>query len=165
MRYVTTVGEKEYLVEIIDEVHVLLNGKMVRVDFDTLNEQPIFSLLVDGNSYEAYVYAWEEAWQVLLHGRLYQMTVIDESEKKLRLASTSGVSERAEYHLKAPMPGMVISMPVLEGQEVRKGEVLAILESMKMHNELKSPRDGKVNRMRVKTGDTVEQQQTILSVI
>ena len=63
------------------------------------------------------------------------------------------------------MPGLVVAIPIEEGQEVKKGQVLLILKSMKMQNELKSPRDGKVNRIKVKTGETVEQKQTLLSVM
>ena len=48
---------------------------------------------------------------------------------------------------------------------VQKGQVLLILESMKMQNELKSPKDGTIQRIRVKPGDTVEQKQTLLNVI
>jgi biotin carboxyl carrier protein len=91
--------------------------------------------------------------------------VEDEGEKRLRVASSGSMGEGAEYLLKAPMPGLVISVPVSEGQEVQKGEVLAILESMKMQNELKSPRAGTVTRLRVSTGDNVEQYQTMLSVV
>jgi len=58
----------------------------------------------------------------------------------------------------------VIVIPVAEGQEVKKGQVLLILESMKMQNELKAPRDGKVSRIRVKPGESVEQKQALLSV-
>ena len=63
------------------------------------------------------------------------------------------------------MPGLVIAVPVEEGQPVEKGDVLLILESMKMQNELKSPRAGKVSRVRVAPGDRVEQKQTLLSVV
>jgi biotin carboxyl carrier protein len=63
------------------------------------------------------------------------------------------------------MPGMVISIPVQDGQAIHKGDVLVILESMKMQNELRSPRDGKVTRIRIKAGDRVEQKETILSVV
>jgi biotin carboxyl carrier protein len=62
------------------------------------------------------------------------------------------------------MPGLVVAIPVEEGRAVKKGQVLLILESMKMQNELKSPRDGTVGRVRVKAGETVEQKQTLLSV-
>ena len=74
------------------------------------------------------------------------------------------MSEAGEYHLKAPMPGMVVSILVEEGQEIEQGQVLLILESMKMQNELKSPRAGTVGRVRVKPGESVEQRQTLLSV-
>ena len=50
-------------------------------------------------------------------------------------------------------------------RNVAKGDVLIILESMKMQNELKSPQDGKISRMRVKVGDNVERKQTLLSVV
>jgi biotin carboxyl carrier protein len=60
---------------------------------------------------------------------------------------------------------MVISIPVNEGQTIHKGDVLAVLESMKMQNELRSPRDGKVIRVRIKPGERVEQKETILSVV
>jgi biotin carboxyl carrier protein len=63
------------------------------------------------------------------------------------------------------MPGLVISIQVKENQVIAQGEVLVILESMKMQNELKSPRDGIISRIRVKEGDSVERKQTLLSVI
>jgi biotin carboxyl carrier protein len=63
------------------------------------------------------------------------------------------------------MPGLVVTILVEEGQSIKKGQVLLILESMKMQNELKSPRDGVIGRVRVKAGETVEQKQTLLSVM
>jgi len=119
---------------------------------------------VDGKSHESYVQRGDDNWQVLLRGRLYPVTVEDEREKRLRAAAGAGVEESGEFHLKAPMPGLVVAIPVEEGQEVKKGQVLLILESMKMQNELKSPRDGKVNRIKVKAGESVEQKQPLLSV-
>ncbi len=63
------------------------------------------------------------------------------------------------------MPGLVVAIPVSEGQAVNKGDVLVVLESMKMQNELKSPRSGTISRQRVKIGDSVELKQTLLSVV
>lgn len=165
MRYITTIGEREFLVEIIDETHIMLDGKPYQVDIDQIADQPVYTVLLDGSSYESYVYAGQEGWQVLLQGRSYQAQVIDEREKRLRAASESGLGESAEFHLKAPMPGLVVSVPVSEGQKVEKGDVLVLLESMKMQNELKSPRQGTISRIRVNIGERVEQQQTLLSVI
>jgi biotin carboxyl carrier protein len=165
MRYVTVIGDREFLIEIIDERHLLVDGVPFEVDFDAISDQPVFSLLVDGNSYESYVYPGEEGWQVLLHGRLYQAVVEDERERRLRAALGSRVAEREEFHLRAPMPGLVVAIPVTEGQHVEKGDVLLILESMKMQNELRTPRAGTISRLKVKKGDSVELRQTLLSVV
>ena len=164
MKYITTVEGKQFVVEIIDDKHVSVDGKIYNIDFESVSGQPVYSLIVDGKSHEAYVQQGDENWQVLLRGRLYPATVEDEREKRLRAAAGGGVAETGEFHLKATMPGLVVTIPVSEGQEVKKGQVLLILESMKMQNELKAPRDGKVSRIRVKPGESVEQKQALLSV-
>jgi biotin carboxyl carrier protein len=164
MRYITTVEDKQFLIEIVDEKHISVDGKVYEVDFESVSGQPVYSLIVDGRSHEAYVAAGESEWQVLLRGRLFPVTVEDEREKRLRSAAGGDVAQTGEFHLRAPMPGLVVAIPVEEGQQVKKGQVLLILESMKMQNELKSPRDGTVGRIRVKAGETVEQKQTVLSV-
>ena len=165
MRYITTIEGREFQIEVLDERHVLLDGQIYAVDFNSVGNQPVYSLLLDGKSYEAYVYQGEEDWQVLLHGRLYDMQVEDEREKRLRATARSGPSESGDFHLKAPMPGLVVAIRVSEGQEIQKGDVLLVLESMKMQNELKAPRGGIIARLRVEEGDSVEQHQTLLSVV
>jgi biotin carboxyl carrier protein len=165
MKYITTVGDKQFLVEIIDDRHVSVDGKIYEVDFESVSGQPVYSLIVNGKSHESYVAQVDDIWQVLMRGRLYPVSVEDEREKRLRAAAGGGIAETGEFHLKAPMPGLVVTIPVAEGQDVTKGQVLLILESMKMQNELKSPRDGKVNRIKVKAGESVEQRQTLLSVM
>jgi acetyl/propionyl-CoA carboxylase alpha subunit len=164
MKYVTTIGEREYIIEIVDERHIIVDGTQYQVDFDTVSDQPVFSLILDGQSYESYVYPGEDGWQVLLYGSLYLVKVEDEREKRLMDSMGSRVADREDFHLRAPMPGLVIAVPVEEGQQVERGDVLVLLESMKMQNELKSPRPGKIARVRVKPGDSVEQRQTLLSV-
>ncbi len=164
MKYITTVNGKEYTIEIIDERHIIVDGRQITVDFNSVSGQPVYSMLVDGKSFEGFVYPGEEAWEVLLMGRQYPVTVEDEREKRLRAAAGGSVSEAGKFYLKSPMPGMVVTILVEEGQEVEQGQVLLILESMKMQNELKSPRAGTVGRIRVKPGESVEQRQTLLSV-
>jgi biotin carboxyl carrier protein len=165
MKYITTVNGKEYNIEILDDQHISLEEKLLDIDFKSVADQPVFSLIIDGKSYEAYVYTEEENIQVLFQGRSFSISVEDEREKRLRAAGGSTVSENAEYLLRSPMPGMVISIPVSEGQKVKKGDVLLILESMKMQNELKSPREGILSRVKVQPGDNVEQRQILLSVV
>ena len=164
MKYITTVEDKQYAIEIIDDKHIRVNDIVYNIDFENVSGQPVYSLIVDGKSHEAYVQQGDDNWQVLLRGRLYPAVVVDEREQRLRAAAGGGVAETGEFHLKAPMPGLVVAIPVAEGQDVKKGQVLLILESMKMQNELKAPRDGKINRIKVKPGESVEQKQALMSV-
>jgi len=165
MKYIATVEGKEILVEVLDDKHVSVNGRVYQVDFESVVGQPVYSLIVDGKSHEGYVRPGDDdAWQVLLHGRLYPVSIVDEREKRLRAAAGGDVAETGEFHLKAPMPGLVVAIPVTEGQAVKKGQVLIVLESMKMQNELKAPRDGVIHRIKVKAGESVEQKQSLLSV-
>jgi biotin carboxyl carrier protein len=165
MKYVTTVEGKEFTIEIIDEHHVILDGTPYEIDFVTVGDQPVYSLLVNGESYDAHVYPDDNLWQIMFQGGVYSADVEDEREKRLRAAMSGGVAEHQEYHLRAPMPGLVVAVPVHEGQAINKGEVLLVLESMKMQNELRSPRAGTVARLRIKPGDRVEQKDTMMSVV
>lgn len=164
MKYITTVDGKEFEVEIVDDKHIRIGERLLTVDFESVSGQPVFSVIIDGKSYESFISESDEGWQVLMRGKQYQITVEDEREKRLRAAAGGGVAEGGEFNLKAPMPGLVVAIPVAEGQEIKKGQVLIILESMKMQNELKSPKDGIVERIRVKAGESVEQKQSLLSV-
>ena len=164
MKYITLVKGQEYTIELLDEHHVRLNDRVIEVDLVGLANQPLYSLIADGKSYEAFVYRGEEGWQVLMLGTLYDVEVIDEREYLLRQQKKSAVAETGPFHLKAPMPGLIVAVPVEEGQEVRKGDVLVVLESMKMQNELKSTRDGKVTRVLVKPGQNVDKRQTLVTV-
>lgn len=165
MKYVTTVNGTEYLVELLDEHHVIVNGKPYEINFVQVGSQPVYSLLVDGTSIDAHVYQEDVNWQVSFQGRMYDTIVEDEREKRLRASLGGAAEDQGEFHLKAPMPGLVVAIPVEPGQAVQKGDVLLILESMKMQNELKSPRAGIVSRVKVSAGERVEKKDTLLSVV
>ena len=64
--------------------------------------------------------------------------------------------------LKAPMPGLVVDVPVQEGQQVSKGDTLLILEAMKMENALKATADATVKKIAVKKGDAVEKNTVLI---
>jgi len=166
MKYATTINDKTYIIEINDDRKVVVDGVEYAVDFESVSGQPVYSLLIDGRSYEAYVSEdeAEEGWQVLVHGALSTVRVQDERELRLRSAAGGVAAEGGEYHLKSPMPGLIVAVPVTEGQTVAKGDILVVLESMKMQNELKSPREGTVTRVRVKAGDGAEQNQVLVTV-
>jgi propionyl-CoA carboxylase alpha chain len=74
----------------------------------------------------------------------------------LRSATDSGKS------VKCPMPGLVVSIAVTEGQEVKVGETLAVVEAMKMENILRAERDGVVKAIHVRAGESLAVDQAML---
>jgi biotin carboxyl carrier protein len=166
MIYATKVGDKTYTIEINDDRKVIVDGVEYAIDFEPVSGQPVYSLLIDGRSYEAYIYEADDAdaWHVLLRGDLHTVLVQDEREQRLRATAGGIASAAGELTIKAPMPGLIVAVPVTEGQAIKKGEIMVVLESMKMQNELKAPRDGTIGRVRAKPGESVEQNQVLLSL-
>jgi len=165
MKYIASIGDQEFEVDIIDKHEVKVNGRLYKINFKAVSGQPVFSLLADNGSYQAHVFDSEDdELQILLRGTLYKVLVEDEREKRLRAAAGGGGSASGDLLLKSPMPGLIVQIPVKVGDKVSAGDVLIILESMKMQNELKSSKDGKVTHIEVKEGDNVEQRQNLLIV-
>ena len=100
-------------------------------------------------------------YKVNVNGTLYEITleVVDESEVKAPAASASAPvsapAPSAGEKISAPMPGTILAVNVKDGQKVKKGEVLMVLEAMKMENEILAPSDGTVASLGVSKGASV----------
>lgn len=66
--------------------------------------------------------------------------------------------------LKCPMPGTIISVNVSVGQQVKLGDVVVVLEAMKMENEIKAPKDGTITSVNVNKGDAVESGTLLVTI-
>jgi propionyl-CoA carboxylase alpha chain len=71
-------------------------------------------------------------------------------------------SKHSANQLRCPMPGLVVAIDAAEGQEVRAGDILAVVEAMKMENVLRAERDGTVKRIVAKAGDTLAVDAVIM---
>lgn len=124
-------------------LHILNNNRSFNVEILEVNqEEKIQTIKVNGNTYTV---AIEDKYDILLKQLGMEMT------------STNKVQD-----VKAPMPGLVIKVTVEEGQEVKKGDSLLILEAMKMENILKSTRDGIVSKVLVAKGDKIEKNAVLI---
>lgn len=164
MKYIANVNDNEYEIIIESETEILVNGERYQIDFQYLDGGGILSLLLNNRSLEAVVNEHEDSWEVLTKGELYSVQVQDERTYRLAQARGTAVSVTGEVSLKSPMPGLIVSVPVAEGDVVQKGDKVIILESMKMENELRSPRDGIISRIQVKPGDSVEKDQPLVII-
>jgi biotin carboxyl carrier protein len=164
MKYQTIVNGQTFEIEINEDGQILVNGEARAIDFRVLREGELYSLLLDHDSFEAVVEEREDGYHVLMTGDLYEVQVTDERSRRLASAFMAFGDTAGEVVIRAPMPGMIVRVPVVEGQAVAKGETLVILESMKMENELKAPRDGTVHRISVRPGDNVEQNKVLVTL-
>ena len=165
MKYFTTINETEYEIEIDHDNQIRVNGEVYGVDFQQLPEGGMVSLLLQQRSFEAAVEEQEgNRWDVLIQGELYEVQVQDERSYRLAAARGVGTAVTGEATIKAPMPGLIIAVPVSPGQVVQKGDKVVILESMKMENELRSPRDGVVLRVNAQPGGSVEKDAVLVVI-
>ena len=164
MKYSTTVGDKTFIVEVNRENQVTVDGEDVPVDLISIDRATAFSLLLDNQSYEVLVNEEGNDYQVMVLGHLFTVHVEDERARRLAQASRGFIPGGGEIQVKAPMPGLIVAIPVAEGQIVKRGDVLVVLESMKMENEIKALRDGTVTAVRVQLRQNVEQGQTLVTI-
>ncbi len=93
---------------------------------------------------------------------VYEAQVLD--ERALMMAMRRGGLGGGSGEVPAPMPGLIVTVPVAVGQEVSQGQTVVILESMKMQNELKSPISGVVESVAVEAGQTVDKNQILIVI-
>lgn len=165
MKYQATVNGKKFDIEITKDGALFVNGQPRDVDFVPLGDT-LFSLISESASVEVLFNEVENSSsiEVLSSGRQYTVNVLD--ERALLLGSRRGgdVGDSGEVSIRAPMPGLIVDVPVSEGDEVAKGQTVVILESMKMQNELKAPRDGVVQRVGAAPGESVEQNKVLITL-
>ncbi|HFQ94168.1 MAG TPA: biotin/lipoyl-binding protein [Anaerolineae bacterium] len=166
MKYITTVNDEEFIIEIDHEDEITVNGVRYDIDFQQLTEDGNeLSLILNKRSLEAVAEERNGVWQVLTLWELYSVKVQDEYSYRLAQARGEDAHETGDAAIKSPMPGLIVSVVVEEGDAVAKGDKVVILESMKMENELRAPRDGVVGRISVAAGDSVEKGQVLAVIV
>ena len=105
-----------------------------------------------------------KAYKVTVNGNVYEITleVVDKADIKAAPAPVAAApapvasAPAGGEAIKAPMPGTILKVNVSNGQAVKKGDVLFVLEAMKMENEIMAPCDGTVASVGVASGASVE---------
>lgn len=158
-----TVNKKDFTIEQTDD-KFFVNGNTLNWDVVNLNNGH-FHILHEGKSYQAEVVKTEAATKSVtlkINNNRYTVELKDKFDLLLEKMGISNASASKVNNIKAPMPGLIINLKVAEGDAVKAGDQLLILEAMKMENILKSPGDGVVKKIKVKKGDSVEKNQVLI---
>lgn len=102
--------------------------------------------------------------QLKINGKTISVKLEDKYDELLKKLGMDAASSQKIGDLKAPMPGLVVNIPVSEGDVIKKGDVLLILEAMKMENALKAVADATVKKIVVKTGQAVDKNQILIQL-
>ena len=110
---------------------------------------------IDGSAHIAHVAKVGDDWWIHLDGRIHMVTGHEPGSS----SDSSG-----EGGLTAPMPGTILEVHVKEGQRVREGQTLLVMEAMKMESGVKAPVAGTVAEIHVSAGDTVQAGAPLLTL-
>lgn len=143
-------AESGYLLKLGDEQH--------RVSLKPKGEH-CFDLVVNDQSQRVWL-TWSGN-QLFVHigGRNSMLEIEDLS------GPSGGTGAAGSNQLSAPMPGTVISLSVAEGDKVAKGQVLMVIESMKMETSIKAIEDSQVERIHYSSGETFERNALLISLL
>jgi biotin carboxyl carrier protein len=125
----------------------------------------VYHLIKDYKSYTLEIVkhiSEEKKLYVKINNTPYTLSIKDKYDELLHNLGLDNLAVKKVNDVKAPMPGMVFKILVEEGQEIKKGDPLIVLEAMKMENVLKSPTDGAIKKIAVTKGVAVEKNQILI---
>ncbi len=141
---------------------VKIGKKNIRVKSDWTFTSPLFVGEIDGEELTVQVDRRATGYRLFHSGAQLDVSVYTAREAELaRLMPHKPPPDLSKFLL-SPMPGLLVSLAVKEGQEVKAGETLAIVEAMKMENVLKAERDGTVKKIHQAAGASLAVDQMIL---
>ena len=136
----------------------------IKFDCIALNENS-FSLIINGRSHILTINKKMDGYEIIIDHHVYFIKVLDKLDL---LLEKFGIQSNSSQHLgevHALIPGLVSNIFVKEGDKVKLGEKLIILEAMKMENEINSPIAGEIKQIHINSGDKVEKGELIMELV
>ena len=148
------------------KINVKIENQTYEVNIGDLNTRPIIAT-IDGQNFE--VYPEEQvrvATPVAVSAPMVQAAMPTPAPVAAPAAApaNSAPAGKSGAAVIAPIPGVIVTIGVKEGDQVKKGQELLVLEAMKMKNSIRAQRDGKVVSIKVKIGDHVIHSQALLEL-
>ncbi len=164
MRYHVSLGGRDLAVDLHADA-VEIDGRRHEVDLRSLAAGDVYTLVVDGRAHRVIAESeGEGSWRLVVDGVPFEAEAIDERTRAIRELAGAGAGASGPRPLRAPMPGLLVKVEVREGDLVRPGDGLVIVEAMKMENELRASVEARVGRVLVEAGQAVEKDQILIEL-
>lgn len=161
--YKVQAGDQSFEIVTSDDGFIV-DGKPVRWDLSKIDDG-YFHILLNNRSYRAEVVerdATGKNFVIKINGRNYPVVLKDKFDLLLEKMGMNANAGAKVNNVRAPMPGLIIDLKVKDGDEVKAGDTLLILEAMKMENIIKAPGDAVVKSVKVNMGQGVEKNQVLI---
>ena len=151
-----------------DRLLLEVEGRRLEADFHRLPDGEVYSLIVNGRSHEVRVASApsaeaEGALDVTIAGTTFPVEVRHPIEKVLQAVRRAAAAQSVET-VQAPMPGLLVAYRVKVGERVAAGQAVAVVEAMKMQNELTARHGGVVSELLVAERATVSAGQALMRI-
>ena len=120
-----------------------------------------YNITVNGNTYEVLV---EEAGSVSAPATYSAPVVAPAAPKAVPAAPKAASAGAGAVKVTSPMPGTILNVKVSVGQSVKKGDVICVLEAMKMENDIPAPQDGVIASINTQKGASVNAGDVLASL-
>jgi acetyl/propionyl-CoA carboxylase alpha subunit len=168
MRYLATIEGAEHALDIEElaasgSFQIELGGKTFAADLRQVGPWS-FSIVIGNRSFDLDVVRDGDEVVVSSRGGTTRLTLEDARRRLMRAGSGNAREVTGRVQMRAMMPGRVVSLLVKAGDEVAANQGVIVVEAMKMENELKSPKAGKVIEVKVAAGQTVEKGELLVVI-
>ena len=144
------------------DIKVTVGDRSLTIETTWSPGEPLLRVLVDLKAIVVQIDAVGSGWRLIHEGGQAEALVLTPRQAELYALMPVKAAPDTSKFLLSPMPGLLASVAVSEGQEIKVGEVLAVVEAMKMENVLRATRDGTVKTLHAKAGDSLRVDQKII---
>ena len=160
-------GAKELI--LLNDGKMLFDGKESEYDYKFINDY-VLILRVDGNNYVLTSEMHDEddgkftSFNIDVHSEKISVICKSELDLLVEKLSSGKSNDKFKNDVLSPMPGVIVKISVTEGQKVKKGDVMLVLEAMKMENEIKCAMDCTVKKIIVEEKMAVDKEQLLMKL-